>query len=348
MYKIKTILFLLIISVNCFSATDRPDLAVSSIPDSLKKNAYGVVRFSTTEFDYKSEKNGIEKNSIAITVLDKKGKDLADFNYPGDKFRLITDFSAKLYDANGRFLRKFKYSDLISTDWSSSLASDAKHYFFNSETPSFPFTILYEYEISWKNGILSFPPFCPQDDYNLSVEKANYLLVLPKLTEFRSKAMNMKSEPQKTLNKEIMTYEWKIENLCAIELENFDPDFDTYAPLILNTPSSFVYDDVAGSISDWNSMGKWEFGLIKDRDILTPETKSKIIELTKNVQSDREKVKVLYDFLGKTTHYVSIQLGIGGYQPIMAGEVCKTGFGDCKGLTNYGFIALGTCTRYTS
>src|SRR5665647_495855 len=100
MYKIKIIVCLLLLSAGCFSANDRSDLAVISIPDSLKKNAYGVVRFSDTEFDYKSEISGTEKHSIAITVLDKKGKDLADFNCSGDKFSELKSFSGILYDAD--------------------------------------------------------------------------------------------------------------------------------------------------------------------------------------------------------------------------------------------------------
>ena len=63
--------------------------------------------------------------------------------------------------------------------------------------------------------------------------------------------------------------------------------------------------------------------------------RNKLHGLTAHCSTDREKVKAIYDYLAKTTRYVSIQLGIGGLQPIAASDVCRTGFGDCKGLSNY-------------
>ncbi len=34
------------------------------------------------------------------------------------------------------------------------------------------------------------------------------------------------------------------------------------------------------------------------------------------------------------THYISIQVGIGGYQPFLASDVDRLNYGDCKALVN--------------
>jgi hypothetical protein len=73
--------------------------------------------------------------------------------------------------------------------------------------------------------------------------------------------------------------------------------------------------------------------------MLPEETKNKVHELTDKLQDKNEKIKVLYDFLQKNTHYIIMQLGIGGWQPLEASYVSIKKYGDCKALSNF-MIAL--------
>ena len=63
-------------------------------------------------------------------------------------------------------------------------------------------------------------------------------------------------------------------------------------------------------------------------------------QLTAGIQDEREKVRVLYQYLQKNTRYISIQLGIGGWQPFEASFVAQKGYGDCKALSNYMYSLL--------
>ncbi|HEY9257098.1 hypothetical protein, partial [Chitinophaga sp.] len=63
--------------------------------------------------------------------------------------------------------------------------------------------------------------------------------------------------------------------------------------------------------------------------------KAKVHELTNGLSSRAEKIKVLYKFMQQNTRYISIQLGIGGWQTFDATSVGSKGYGDCKALSNY-------------
>jgi hypothetical protein len=75
------------------------------------------------------------------------------------------------------------------------------------------------------------------------------------------------------------------------------------------------------------------------RDILPEDVRRQVHALTDTITDRRRKVYALYQFLQQNTHYISIQLGIGGWQPFPAEYVATRKYGDCKALSNY-MIAL--------
>jgi Transglutaminase-like superfamily len=100
-------------------------------------------------------------------------------------------------------------------------------------------------------------------------------------------------------------------------------------------PSDFEAQGYSGNMSTWENYGKFIYQLKKGRDALPDETKKQVHTLTDNLKDPKEKIKVLYDFLQKNTHYISIQLGLGGWQPFDASYVATKKYGDCKALSNY-------------
>jgi hypothetical protein len=108
---------------------------------------------------------------------------------------------------------------------------------------------------------------------------------------------------------------------------------------VLIAPSDFEAEGYKGNMSTWTDYGKFFYQLRIGRDVLPDDIKKKVHELTDNLKDPRQKVYVLYDFLQKNTHYISIQLGIGGWQPFPADYVATKRYGDCKALSNY-MVAL--------
>ena len=181
---------------------------------------------------------------------------------------------------------------------------------------------------------MSYPVFAPINDYSQSIQSASYYIEVPANISLRYKQLNCNQDVnlQEINGKKI--YSCEINGFKAVNYEPAAPLSTDYAPYVMFAPSKFCYDGFCGNMSDWNNYGKWVSELLKGRDLLSPEFTEKIRALTANAQTDREKVKILYEYLQANTRYISIQLGIGGFRPTSAAEVQKTGFSDCKGLSN--------------
>ena len=306
---------------------------VSAIPDSLKNGAQAVIRISSESIIQQDERNGTYKKTYVITILNEKGKSYANFAIGEDDFFELKRFSGEVYDAAGKIIKKIAKKDLTTTAFSANLATNARTTFYQYHAPVYPYTVKYEYEMKLKNGILIYPTLDPVPGYDVSLEKATYTLLIPANQELRYKARGTAIQPEKK-NPDVGAYSWNLSGLKAVSYEKWAPVEELF-PVVYLSPDTFCVANICGSMVNWETYGQWCAELLKGRNALPQKTIDKIRELTQNAANQREKVKILYDYLQKTTRYVSIQLGIGGWQPMKAEEVAKTGFGDCKALTNY-------------
>jgi hypothetical protein len=311
------------------------DFRVSLIPDSLKKNAYSVVRHSQCEYLYRSPSSATAKFSYAITIIDKEGISESYFLESGDKSTKLTKFKATITDAQGKKIKTYNRSDIETNAISTHLATDNFRYYLNFQDPALPFTIHYEYEMEYSDGIYYFPVFMPVGSLNQSVETAGFKLTTPATTQILVNTSNFRGDFTEQESKGMIIRQWVLNNFKAVEYERFAPSISKYMPLIYSAPKEFVFEKTKGELTNTQTIIQWLKDLSMNRTELNQATKDQITFMTQELKTDREKVEALYNHLGKTTRYESIQLGVGGYQPIAAAEVCRTGFGDCKGLSNY-------------
>ena len=318
--------------------------SADAIGETLLENSNAVVRLAQTEFVYSSPTSGTEKCILELTVLNKSAADKAHFTCYTDNTRSLKSFSGELFDRNGKSLRKLKRSELKYTEYSTtSLADDGAYYYMEVYAPTYPYTVRFEYEIGYRNGILVFPTFLPIGEQETSLEKGIYTLSLPEGTEFGYKCANIDAKPIKHTESGRDIYRWTLENVPAICKETAAPPLLELVPVIHAIPRVFEYEHTKGRLDNWATYGAWQCSLLAGRDVLPEELKQEIHRRTNHLATSREKVKALYDYLGETTRYVSIQLGIGGLQPIAVADVYKTKFGDCKALSNYMRAMLAEC-----
>lgn len=251
-------------------------------------------------------------------------------------FSSLKKFSGEVRDASGNVIRKIKKSELKITEYSDGLVSDDYYYFFEYTPSRYPVTITYEWEIKNSDGLIGYPSFVPQKSYNQSVAQASYRILTPADNPCRYRAINMQAEvsQQQTADGNWLT-EVKVQSLPAIKKEPYSPSLSELLPRIYFTPLNFSFERTKGSMESWQSYGEWQYQLLSGRDQLPPTLKEELQKRTANCNTPYEKIAAIYQYLASTTRYVSIQLGIGGLQPIAAADVNRTGFGDCKGLSNY-------------
>lgn len=334
-YKLLVCINIFISTISsAFAAVDYPAFL---IPDSLKESAFSVIRSYDIVCTQTSMTDATYKITKIVTILDRRADNSANFSLSGDKFHDLSSFSGTISDAMGKVVKKIKKSDLsISTMNLDGYTFSTDDYTASYECkyPTYPFTVEYTYEVKMKNGILSYPVFRPYSAYYESVENATFQLAVPSSLKIRIKNDgNIPiTESQVGSNN---VYSISLKNLKSIPSEPYAPFVSDFIPSVMFGLSDFCYDSHCGNMDTWKNYGLWVNGLLKDNDKLSPEFVAQIVDMTKNAKNDTEKIKILYEYLQKNTRYVSIQLGIGGFQPIPADKVYKTKFGDCKALSNY-------------
>ncbi len=319
--------------------------SVASIPEELRKGAYAVVRVSETEFEYISPTLSKERYLEVITVLTGDGESAANFTAYTDMFSSLSGFSGEIYDRTGKRIRKIKKSELLYSDYSGyHLANDNRTHYCQPNVPNPPFTVKYEWEITTKDAVWSFPVFIPQQSGAYGIEKAEYRLKAPADMKFRSKAYNFEPDYKSVPSADgSVTHVWSVDNIPTVYREQYDKPYYEVLPTVYFSPDNFIYDGVAGSMKDWESYAVWQWKLLDRSSTVPPELKAIVADLTKDAADDMEKIRILYNYLAETTRYVSIQVGIGGFQPMTAEQVYKTKYGDCKALSNYLRLMLAEC-----
>jgi hypothetical protein len=314
---------------------------VSSISGKLLKNADVVKRNEQIEYEIVSGKNAKLNYKYVITILNENGDKYAAFSEYYDKFRQIESIEGYLYDKDGKLVKKVKTKDLqdVSGVSNISLMDDNRvkeHSFYYR---SYPYTIEYDVSISY-NQTFSFPYWVPQEYKNLSVEQSSFTVIVPADYTLRYKMFNYLGEPVQTTEKNKKKYVWQAKELLPIKDEYAAPRWHERVPMVSIAPSQFEIEDYKGNMSSWQDFGKFIYTLNQGRDQLPDAIKQKVTQLTATASSDKEKVERLYQFLQQNTRYISIQLGIGGWQPYEASYVSQKGYGDCKALSNYMYSLL--------
>lgn len=142
---------------------------------------------------------------------------------------------------------------------------------------------------------------------------------------------------ERNLNFKVQTYEgggrraftWTTADVPRYRPEPFSPDTNTVQMHIV---TSFPIT--------WADVTRWYHALAHDRYALPADALAKVRAVTAGARTKQDTIRAVHRWVAQDIRYVSVSLGLGGYQPRRPEETVTTGFGDCKDKATLFIAAL--------
>ncbi len=170
------------------------------------------------------------------------------------------------------------------------------------------------------------PHFWDSFNFNLfyPISKVRYTLVVPDDLEFNYKTQNMENaEPVKSKLGEKDVYTWELSDVKDVDWEEKMP--------LLSDVGKMLY---ISSIEDWTFISNWYLDLAETKTRPTYEIEETYKELTdgKDNLNDREKAKLIYDYISDNIRYSMVPFRQSAFVPQKARNVLVNKIGDCKDM----------------
>lgn len=331
--RLKYYCFLLLLIVAKMSS-QKVSYPIALIPENLKTGVNTVIREQKELIEISSISKMNVKTYKAVTVFNKSGLSKLEVYEYYDKSRSIKSIEATIYNQFGFELKKIRRKDFIDQSVAGGAAdiTDSRVLYLNYTPTEYPFTIVYESEVETENTAF-IPKWYPINDFEESVQKSEFTIIYPENLGFKYKDMYFENNISFQKN--------HIQNKLTFTAENIEPkkeedlsDFEF--PYVIFALDKFSLEGFEGNAKTWKEFGLWMYEkLLKETVEIDEATVAKIKSITNNTSDPIEKAKIVYQFMQDKTRYVSIQLGIGGWKPMLAKNVDRLGYGDCKALSNY-------------
>jgi len=315
-----------------------PKYPVAAIPAALRENAHAVVRRHEETLLVKSVGRTVETVHQVTTILDEAGARWATEVVYYDQLNSVNYLRGAIYNEAGVAVRQLRAADVHDMSLSDgfSLATSGRGRVADLRQPTYPYTVEFEYEVV-SNNPLFYSSWYPQPTDQLAVEQASFRVLTPANLPLRYQERHLPAGVALTASKQdaLDVHQWEVTNLAAVEDEPDSPPTSEFTPAVLTAPTSFEVQGYAGSLTSWQGLGQWSYDLNAGRDAVSAELQAKVAALVKGETDERARIRKVYEFLQANTRYISIQLGIGGWQTFPASSVAANGYGDCKALSNY-------------
>lgn len=308
---------------------------ISSIPIELRAGANSVIRLEEEYISIPNQKTKIVKRKRVISVLNSNGDRHVGSYMHYDPVTRIKNIGAIVYNASGKKIKEYKKRDFrdISAVDGISIFTDSRLLYLNHTTASYPYTI--EFFVETESANTAFiGTWYANGAYYLSTEKSVYSISYDPSLNLRYVSFDDAQRFSKT--EKVGSVRLEATNILAMAPEDYSPGLNKIASHYKFALEHFHLEGVDGSAKNWQEFGAWmDENLVKETQDLSAETKLDILKLVSDEPTDIAKARKIYEYVQNKTRYISVQVGIGGWKPMLASQVDKLGYGDCKALTNY-------------
>lgn len=307
----------------------------SLIPAELRAHTHAVTRMEELKVLIKSQSKAVITHKYAVTILDEQGDGNAGYSNYYNSLQDLDAIEGTLYDAQGKKLKTVKRKDIEDLPAADgfSLALDARLKIHNFHCRQYPYTVEYSDQVTQKHTF-HLPSWRPAPREYLAIEQSRFIVETPPGYQLRYKQLNYADKPVITTTP-VTSYSWEVKNQPSRSEQAFAEGEIERATAVLIGPSDFSLGNYTGDMRTWRSFGRFVNELNRGRDELPDNVKQEVHRLVDSITDRDEKIRRLYKYMQGTTHYISIQIGIGGWQPYDAKYVAAHRYGDCKALSNY-------------
>lgn len=140
----------------------------------------------------------------------------------------------------------------------------------------------------------------------------------------------------KTKEENLDIYTWEAKDIPEFEGEEDMPSSLYFIPHIIYYIKSYEINGKKEELLGTpEKLYQWYYSITKDIN-KTDQTalKNKTQELVKDINSDFEKAKAIYQWAQQNIHYVAFENGMGGFIPREASDIYQKLYGDCKDMAN--------------
>jgi tetratricopeptide (TPR) repeat protein len=243
------------------------------------------------------------------------------FAYESDR-QVVQLRGAKVYRADGKVDEAVEYGEGSADDPSVSMYTSARSFYvqFPRLEPGDVVELRYRVDdVTPRNEFGNYFGEIVALQGGEPVSNAEYVLITPKERTFYfdQNIPNLATSNSVVGNQRVYRF-------AAKEIAALNPE-----------PSMPPWPEVLGSVhvstyKNWDDLGRWYWGLIKDQFDLDEETRKLAKKITEGKTTELDKVKAVYKWVTENTRYVALEFGIYGYKPRRCVQTVARGWGDCK------------------